>query len=41
MGERQPFNIPEWRFTPVIPDPRGVMLSPWDRCPNPYKSLKR
>ena len=30
---RQPFNIPQYRFTPVIPDPRGVMLSPWDRAP--------
>ena len=29
----QPFNIPQWRFTPVIPDPRGVTLSPYDRAP--------
>eukprot|EP00961_Rhodomonas_salina_P270936 3661048-Rhodomonas_salina.1 len=29
----QPFNVPQWRFTPLKPDPRGVTLSPYDRAP--------
>ncbi|EKX40071.1 hypothetical protein GUITHDRAFT_113810 [Guillardia theta CCMP2712] len=33
LALQQPFNVPSWRFTPVIPDPRGVMLSPYDRAP--------
>ena len=28
-----PTNVPQYRFTPVYPDPRGVMLSPYDRAP--------
>ncbi|KAJ1475005.1 hypothetical protein T484DRAFT_1751314, partial [Baffinella frigidus] len=31
--EKIPTNVPQYRFTPVYPDPRGVMLSPYDRAP--------
>jgi hypothetical protein len=31
--DNHPFNVPQYRFTPVYPDPRGVTLSPYDRAP--------